>query len=92
VTAKEVLDVSIELLRVLTAWPLVLLASLLIFRKELRRILPELASRLGWRITKASIGGTSFEFSKEEQQALRDTIEKGAADLSGQPEQGAPHR
>lgn len=86
-TVKEVVDASIEFLRVLTAWPLILFAALLLFRTELRRLLPELASRLGRRITRASIGGSSFEFSQEERDALRETIEQKASDLSGQPQE-----
>jgi hypothetical protein len=82
---KDVVDSVLELLRVLISWPVAVVVVFMTFRRELRRALPELLSRLSQRVTKASIGGTSIEFA--EAQALQDTITQGAESLRNNPEE-----
>lgn len=83
---KDLVDSLLELFRILISWPVALVVVFLTFRRELRRVLPELLSRLSRRVSKASIGGTSIEFADAEAQALKDTIVKAAAEHRHDPE------
>lgn len=84
-SVKDVVEAALGLLRILISWPVAFVVTLMTFRRELRRVLPELLSRLSQRVTKASIGGTSFEFA--EAQALQDAITRGAESLRDRPDE-----
>jgi len=84
-SVKDIVEATLGLLRILISWPVAIVVVFMTFRRELRRALPELLSRLSQRVTKASIGGTSFEFA--EAQALQDTITQGAESLRNKPEE-----
>lgn len=79
-SAKDVVAFILQLLGVVTAWPVILLIIILIFRHEVRQFLPALARRL----KKADIAGSSFEFT--EVKALQDSIESGVEKLKDDPD------
>jgi len=87
-TTKEIIDSVIRLLEILTSWQVVMFFVLIFFRRELSEIVK--------RLTKAEIGGSTFEFSKEEIQqaaanvaanALTDVIQQGAEEFKDKPEE-----
>jgi CheY-like chemotaxis protein len=80
---KEIVASIIQLLGIVTAWPVILLIILLIFRHEFRQFLPELARRL----KKADIAGSSFEFTEVAVKALQDSIEAGFEELKDNPDE-----
>lgn len=82
-TSKEIVDALLRLVEILTAWPIIILLTLLIFRRSIGKFLPALIQRL----TKAEVVGTTFEFSPVAVNALQDAIEKGAEELKDKPEQ-----
>lgn len=85
-TTKEIVDVLLKFIEILTAWPVILFLGIIVFRREIRSFLPE----IGKRITKAEIGGSKFEFSEIQKaavSALPEVIEQGAAEYKDKPEQ-----
>jgi CheY-like chemotaxis protein len=82
-SAKEIVAFILQLLGIVTAWPVILLIVVLIFRRQVRQFLPELAKRL----KKADIAGSSFEFTEVAVRALQDSIESGAEKLKDNPEE-----
>lgn len=79
----ESVNTALRVLEIITAWPVILLIIILFFRRQIRNILPELSHRL----QKATIAGSSFEFSKVEINALQDAIESGATELKDRPDE-----
>ncbi len=79
----EQTELLVELLRVLTAWPLVLLFLVMYFRRDLRVFMPLLARRL----RKATVAGNTFEFQEAAVGAFADAVEKGAKHLEGRPQE-----
>jgi CheY-like chemotaxis protein len=77
--AKDYIDRLLDLVRIAASWPIVVLIIALVFRGELRLILPELVKRL-----RKAPGG--FEFGTEEL-ALRNAIEIGAQEFSDRPKE-----
>lgn len=57
----------------MTAWPVIFLYIIIIFRKEIHNLLPDLAERL----EKASIGDSTLEFSINENKEEFEKIGKG---------------
>ena len=85
-TSKEVIDALLKLVEILTAWPVILLFTIFLFRKQISVFLPE----LGQRLKKAEIGGSKFEFSEIQKaavSALPEVIEKGLEEYKDKPEQ-----
>src|SRR6266699_2016420 len=82
-SAKDIVAFILQLLGFVTAWPIILLIIILIFRHEVRQLLPALAKRL----KKADIAGTSFEFTEVAVKALQDSIDAGAEELKGKPDE-----
>lgn len=85
-TSKEVIDALLKLIEILTAWPVILLLIVFLFRKQISAFLPE----LGHRLKKAEIGGSKFEFSEIQKAAvnvLPEVIEKGLEEYKDKPEQ-----
>ncbi len=85
-TNKEVIAVLLKLFEILTAWPVILLLIVFLFRKQISAFLPE----LGHRLKKAEIGGSKFEFSEIQRaavDALPEVIEKGLEEYKDRPEQ-----
>ncbi len=81
--AQEIVQAVYQFLGLLTAWPVILLIVFLIFRHEIRQILPTLAGR----IKKADIGGSSFEFTEVAAKAFQDTIVTGIEKLEDNPKE-----
>jgi CheY-like chemotaxis protein len=81
-SAKDVVAFILQLLGIVTAWPVILLIIILVFRHEVRQFLPVLAKRLK---KKADIVGSSFEFT--EVKALQDSIESGVEKLKDDPDE-----
>jgi CheY-like chemotaxis protein len=82
-SAKDAVAFILQLLGVVTAWPVILLIIILIFRHEVRQFLPALARRL----KKADIAGSSFEFTEVAVKALQDSIESGVEKLKDDPDE-----
>ena len=82
-SAKDVVAFILQLLGVVTAWPVILLIIILIFRHEVRQFLPALAKRL----KKADIAGSSFEFAEVAVKALQDSLESGVEKLKDNPDE-----
>ena len=82
-SAKEIVEFVLRLFEILTAWPIILLGVIVLFRREIRNLMPELAQRL----KKASVAGGSFEFSEVAVNALQDAIESGAEEYKDEPDQ-----
>ncbi|MBN1303441.1 MAG: response regulator [Anaerolineales bacterium] len=84
-TSKEIIDTLLKLIETLTAWPIILLLIVFLFRKQISAFLPE----LGHRLQKAEIGGSKFEFSEIQKaavNALPEVIEKGIEEYKDEPE------
>jgi CheY-like chemotaxis protein len=82
-SAKEIVVFILQLLGILTAWPVILLIIILIFRHQVSQFLPDLAKRL----KKADIAGSSFEFAEAAVNALKDTVESGLEKFKDNPEE-----
>jgi murein L,D-transpeptidase YcbB/YkuD len=65
-------EVILEYLRVFISWPFLVFVLLLVARKEVTRVLDELAKRL----TRAEVGGQIFEFQKELQRVEKRVTQK----------------
>jgi CheY-like chemotaxis protein len=76
-SVKEIIAALLDLLKVIVSWPIVFFVLAMLFKKELRLLLPELAKRI-----RKAPGG--WEFSNEEQ-ALKDAIDQGAKELGDKP-------
>ena len=81
-STKEMVEFVLRLFEILTAWPIILLLVIVLFRREIRNLMPELAQRL----KKASVAGSSFEFSAIAVNALQDAIESGAEEYKDKPD------
>lgn len=82
-TAKDFIDAALKLIELLTAWPIVLLIIILLFRHQIKVFLPELTKRL----SKAEFGTNKFEFSSVALDALHDTLISGADAYRDNPDQ-----
>lgn len=82
-SAQEIVASLLQLLGIVTAWPIILLIIILVFRHEVRQLLPALAKRL----KKADIAGTSFEFTEVAVKALQDSIDAGAEEFKGRSDE-----
>ena len=82
-SVKESVAFILQLIGMVTAWPVILLIIILIFRSEVRQFLPTLASRS----KKADIAGTSFEFTEVAVKALQDSIESGVEKFKDNPDE-----
>src|SRR5690348_16821783 len=78
-SVKEIVAFILQLLEIVTAWPVILLIIVLIFRREIRQSFSKLLGRL----KKADIAGNSFEFA--EIKALKESLEEGAEALKDNP-------
>lgn len=76
-------ELMLQLLQIFTSWPIILLLIVLIFRRQIGAIIPELSHRL----QKATIAGSTFEFSKIAFSAFQDALEEGAEELKGKPDE-----
>ena len=85
-TINDIVSTLLELLQIVVSWPVVFVFALLMFRTELRHAIPRILSRLSERVTKATVGGTSFEFGEAQAIALKETIAEGAVNLRDDPE------
>lgn len=79
----EIIEFALRVLEILTAWPVILFVLILLFRREIRGMMPELAQRL----KKVSIGGGSVEFVDVRFKALLDAIESGAEEFKNEPDE-----
>ncbi len=82
-TIKETVESLLKLAEILTAWPVVLLFIILLFRQQISAFLPDLARRL----SKADFGTSKFEFSTIALDALQETLLKGAEAYKDYPDQ-----
>lgn len=80
-TAKEIVEAVLELIGIFVSWPVAIFLIFFLFRSELRRLFPELINRLSRRVTKATIGSSSFEFASAEALAIKDTVEQHSSEL-----------
>ena len=83
-SAKEISAFALQLLGIVTAWPIIFLVIILIFRKPIGEALSKLADRL----KKADLpGGTSFEFTDVRVRAFQDSVGVGIEDLRDSPDE-----
>jgi CheY-like chemotaxis protein len=80
--STETIELALRALEILTAWPVILFILILLFRREIRGIMPELAQRL----KKVSIGTSSAEFIDVRLKALLDAIESSTEEYKNEPD------
>jgi CheY-like chemotaxis protein len=83
VTTAQIIELVLRVLEILTAWPVILFILILLFRREIRGIVPELAQRL----KKVTMGAGSVEFMDVRLKALLDAVESGAEEFRNEPEE-----
>lgn len=81
-SAKDITTFILQLFTIITAWPIILLIVVLIFRREISNNFSLLAVKL----TKANLpGGTSLEFNDAAIKALQTSVESGVEELKDNP-------
>ena len=83
-SSKDVLSFVLELIGVLTAWPIILLLVILLFRKELIKHIPTLFQN----IKKVSVAGATVEFDAGIK-ALQGAIDYGAEKIEDKEQYAA---
>jgi hypothetical protein len=78
-----IIDILLKLLNIFLSWQVIFLFIIMYFRNQIREMIPGLSKRL----TKASVAGTTFEFSEAGIKAFRDAIDSGAEQLKDRPEE-----
>jgi CheY-like chemotaxis protein len=88
VGAKEITDSGLHFLEIFTAWPVILFVLIILFRRQINSFVANSLPHLVTRLTKASVGPTSFEFENEAAvQAFTDTVQSGIEERKDQPQE-----
>lgn len=82
-TVEQVFSFALGLLSVLISWPVFFLVAILIFRKQIAALIPDLSRRV-----RKAPGGWEFE---NEGRALKDAIDQGIRELGDKPKEFADY-
>jgi CheY-like chemotaxis protein len=77
-SANDVVDALLRLLEIVSAWPVILLLILLIFRRPIGKFTDEYAPGLVKRVKSVQVGGSAVEFAEVASDALQTAVNKGA--------------
>lgn len=93
-SAEEITQSVLRFLEIITQWSVIFLVIVLLLRRQLTELLPTLIRTLMrglpalmGRMTKASVGSASVEFSAEAISAFKETVDQGIDQRRGQPDE-----
>jgi CheY-like chemotaxis protein len=88
-SAQDVIDALLRLLAVVTAWPVILLLTLILFRRPIGEFVDKYAPELLQRLRSVEVGGSRVEFAEVASHALQKAIDQGAEEYANNPQEFA---
>jgi CheY-like chemotaxis protein len=85
-SGDDIVDALLRLLEIVTAWPVVLLFVLLIFRRPIGAFIGKYAPELLSRVTSVQAGVATVEFAEATSAALQDAVNKGVDEYGDNPQ------